>query len=129
MYSIFLCTCTGGHFLFPKGNPRPFCFLKFAGPWHEKTKGSGDRIFEFFDWLMKKKRTAVRSTWKTWEKTLSKKIVFDVPNSCRCCNKTVLVKKHPVDILSHTQLFSTYIKRLWALYSVDFAEIWHAVLF
>ena len=51
MYSIFLCTCTGGHFLFPKGNPRPFCFPKLAEPWHEEMKGSGDRIFEFFDWL------------------------------------------------------------------------------
>ena len=28
-----------------------------------------------------------------------KKIMFNVPNSCRCCNKTVLVKNHPVDII------------------------------
>ena len=24
--------------------------------------------------------------------------MFNVPNTCRCCNKTVLVRNHPVDI-------------------------------
>ena len=113
VYSIFLCTCTGGHFLFPKGNPHPFCFPMLAGPWHEEMKGCGDRIFEFFDWLIANKEILSESEKKEQPcvqhgklgRRLSKKIVFDVPNSCRCCNKTVLVKKHPVDILSHTQLF------------------------
>ena len=33
-----------------------------------------------------------------------KKIMFNVPNNCRCCNKTVLVKNHPVDIFGEKSI-------------------------
>ena len=33
-----------------------------------------------------------------------KKIMFNVPNSCRCCNKTVLVENHPVDIFGEKSI-------------------------
>lgn len=33
-----------------------------------------------------------------------KKLVFNIPHSCHCCNKTVLVKNHPVDIFGEKSI-------------------------
>ena len=51
-----------------------------------------------------KKNSGAFNMEELGEDSPKKKIIFIVPSSCRCCNKTVLVKNHSVDIFGEKSI-------------------------